>query len=326
LKPAADWGCTAFLSLATSISSSTLIAVVVGFKKRSDCTPVSIKAAKTLLNTAAIHSRESIINILAVTEMLVAPPPLPGLDQDGLETEDDDDFFEEDVEVRSSGAISLADEDIPRGRFTLQFHDPRLETAFAAWHNNNLTRMDVFGFILCLCSAVFILFAPYTAFNRVSKASNVHAWWSILAVLPLLLFSTSKSRIFYTKHRELILIYVFLCTTNWQLHVENYMDCVEPSMFKRALYLHGYSWLGVLVLMFQMRFKLLLPLTLGCFAVGFSLMPKICSRFYPETSLAACVGFDLVRMGILILIGPLTLVRWMEKHSRKFFFARLQGH
>jgi hypothetical protein len=275
-----------------------------------------------------MHSRESIINILAVTEMLVAPPPLPGLEQSGIDSEDDDEeFIEEEVEInsRSSGAISLADEDIPRDRFTLQFHDPRLETAFAAWHNNNLTRMDMFGFLLCLCSAAFILFAPFTAFNKVAKATGVHALWSIPAVLPLLLFVTPRSRVFYTKHRELIIFYVFLFTTHWQLHVENYMNCVEPSMFTRALYLHGFSWLGVLSLMFQMRIKLLLPLTLTCFAVAFSLMPKICERYYPESSLMACVGYDLVRTGILVLVGPLTLIRWMEKHARNIFFARLQG-
>ncbi|KAL4541208.1 hypothetical protein Ndes2437B_g05589 [Nannochloris sp. 'desiccata'] len=261
--------------------------------------------------------------------MLVAPPPLPGLEGDNTEDDDDDDdFIEEEFEInsRSSAAVSLADEDIPSDRFTLQFHDYRLETAFAAWHNNNLTRMDMFGFILCLGSAIYILFAPSTAFNKVAKATGVHAWWSIPAVLPLLLFTTCRSRLLYTKHREMILIYVFLFTTHWQMHVENYMNCVEPSIFTRSLYLHGFSWLGVLALMFQMRFKLLLPLTLACFAINFSLMPKICETYYPQTSLSVCVGFDLVRTGSLVLIGPLALVRWMEAHSRKFFFARLQGH
>jgi hypothetical protein len=328
LKPAADWGCTAFLSLATAISSSTFVAVVVGFKKRSDCTPCAIRAAKSVLSTAANQSRESIINILAVTEMLVAPPPLPGLEQDGVETDDEDDFIEEEVEIniRSSAATSLANEEIPRDRFTLQFHDHHLEKAFAAWHNNNLTRMDVFGLSLSLCSAIFMLFAPYSAFNKVSRATGVSAWWSVPAVLPLLLFTTPRSRAFYAKHREMIIIYVFAFVTHWQFHVENYMNCVEESTFTRALYLHGFSWLGVLILMFQMRFKLLLPLTLACFAVDFSLIPKICTTFYPETSLTACIGFDVVRMGFLVLIGPLTLAWWMEKHSRKFFFARLHGH
>jgi len=327
LKPAADWGCTAFLSLAMAVSSSTLIAVVVGFKRRSDCNPISIRAAKNVLSTAATKSRESIINVLAVTEMLVAPPPLPSLEGDNTESDNDEDFIEEEVAINSfsSSGLVLAHEDIPRDRITLQFNDHRLEAAFAAWHNNNLSKMDMFGFTFCLASAIFILFVPYTAFNKVAQATGVHVWWSIPAILPLLLFTTSRSGWFYTKHREMILMYVFLFTSHWQLHVENYMNSVEPSTFTRGVYLHGFSWLSVLILMFQMRFKLLLPLTLACFAVNFSLMPKICERYYPQTSISVCVGFDLLRMGLLVLIGPLALVRWMERHSRNVFFARLQG-
>jgi hypothetical protein len=259
--------------------------------------------------------------------MLVAPPPLPVLEEEHTESDDDEDFVEEEVAIngRSSSGFRLADEDILKDRFFLQFYDHQLETAFAAWHNSNLSRMDMFGFILCLGSAAFILFAPYTSFTKISQATGVHAWWSIPAVLPLLLFTTSQSRRFYTKHREMILIYVFLFTSHWHLHLENYMNCVESSTFTRGLYLHGFSWLGVLALMFQMRLKLLLPLTLACFAIDFSLMPKICEKYYPETPISVCVGSNLVRMGILLLCGPLIVVRFMENHSRKVFFARLQG-
>ena len=252
--------------------------------------------------------------------MLVSPPPLPEALNHGVDDEDDDDFIEEEWEV--------FEEDEPRpevacNRFTLQFKDQRIERSFAAIHNSNLARMDIAGYLLCMCSAIYILFVPHTAFNKAASFEGIQAWRSTFGFLPIVLLLNPRTRGFYFRHRETFITFIFCATLLWQLHVKHYIDCVTTETFTRALYLHGYSWLGVMVLMFQLRFKLALPLVLTCFVPDLTLVPAICSRFYPEQSLISCVGFDVLRIGFWVVAFPLCLSRWMEKRCRDIFLRRM---
>ena len=297
------------------------VGIVLGFRKRADCTPLAMKSAKTLLRTAATRCRDIIVNILAVTEMLVAPPPLPEL----ASNSDDEDLYEEEwsLSVRSSSDATLIDHH-PSDPLSLQFYDLGLEAAFTDWYNSTLTRMDFFGYMLCFCSALFILFAPRTAFNQASTQEGINYWRSMFAVLPSLLFLTPRTRNLYWRYREAIVMMVFASTTQWELHVRHYIGCVDAITFQKPLFFHGFSWLGVLILMFQMRFKLMLPLALTCFAADLTVLPTICSTFYPDTPFAVCAGYDVVKMGLMVVAGPLVLARFMEMRSRHIFLNGLQ--
>lgn len=329
LKPATDASCGAFISVATPLSGTTAVAVVLGFAERADCTSAAIRAAKMLLHMASTRCRDSVVNILAVTEMLVAPPPLPQLrhpDDEGRDGDgDEEDLVEEEWELSGRGSGEHPPLRNPAHPLTLRFPAPDMEAAFAAWHNHTLTRMDAFGFAMCGCSLLFILFIPHTAWDRAFRVADISPWRGAVSLLPALLLASPRTRPFYARHREAIVAYIFACVLQWTLHVAHYMHCMEPAAFIRPLHLHGFSWVGVLALLFQVRWRLLAPLVLACFAADAgAMMPTICATFYPTTAPAACMGLDLVRVGLLAITVPLALARVMELRARELFLARLQ--
>ena len=68
----------------------------------------------------------------------------------------------------------------------------------------------------------------------------------------------------------------------------------------------------------------MLPLALTCFAADLTVLPTICSTFYPDTPFAVCAGYDVVKMGLMVVAGPLVLARFMEMRSRHIFLNGLQ--
>lgn len=251
----------------------------------------------------------------------MSPPPLPEIFQHEGDEDDDSEFIEEEWEV-------LEDEppppDVRKHKFNLRFDDQRLEANFAAVHNANLARMAIAGYLLCFCSALYILFVPETTFNKAATADGVQAWRSTFGFLPAVLLLIPRTRAFYFRHRETFITFIFCTTTLWELHVKHYMNCIDDVSFRKSIYLHGYTWIGVVILMFQLRFRMLFPLALACFAADATLLPAICTRFYPATSLLTCVGFDVLRVGLFVLGGPLLVVWWMEKRCRDIFLLRMR--
>ena len=143
-------------------------------------------------------------------------------------------------------------------------------------------------------------------------------------MLPLLLILFPRTRSFYSRYREYILACVFLSVVQWTVHTKHYMDSMPPAVFTRPLYVHGFSYIGVLALLYQVRFFILCPLVISCFLIdAVSMLPVICSEFYPGSSIWSCAAYDVVRVGVLVVALPLALVRVMEKRSRELFQVRL---
>lgn len=323
LQPATAYGCTAFVSLGKALPCGRTVAVVLGFKQQEDCSPLAIRTAELLLESASGKYRNNIVELLEVTELLIAPPPVlpPSMD-------DDLDFLRS-IEEEWDSTDSDTDTDIPApdmsiNKYLLNFKDPSLEAAFAALHNASLFKVDLLSFPLCLVFALCILFVPQTKFKMPALADGVQAWRCLVAFLPMVLLINPRLRAIYYRHREVLITYTYCTSTLWNLHVKNFMDCLDPVVYLHPLNMLGYPWLIIMILTLQLRFKLLLPLTLGCSAVVSSLLPRICSLFFSESVLTVCIGREAIKLTASVLAGPLLIVWWLERCSRRNFTRTIE--
>lgn len=324
LKPAAELGCNAFLSVSRALPSGTAIAVVLGFKNRSDCTPAAAELANVLVDTAVFHCGDIISTVFASMAALVAPPPYPGLPRSFLPYQEQPGGSgnEFDAPIKRSCASNDALE-ISNNNFTLQFKDHRIEAAFAAQYNTNLARMDLFGLLICSCGLLASMFDPMGKFN-LDESAHVQVWRASFFLLPaLLLLLNERTRALYYAHRDCILIYYFTTTTLWYRHVRNYIDFVDAYTFKK-LFVDGFVWLGILILLFHARIQLLFPLVMACFACDCCLLPSICARYYSEMSFLQCAASTVLRVGFCVLAGPLATVWWRERRSRANFIKQIK--
>ena len=307
--------------MSKQLSSGVTIGVVLA--SESECTPATgAQLANILVDAAELHHTKRISDIIAATEALMAPPPLPDLldffdvpeqDDDSRILEDDDDFDEWNAVDQMPPSELISD------KYTLEFNDLAAEAAFTALHNNALAKLDMGGFLICICSLVYIFYIPGTKFDKLERGEGVQKWRGFLFFLPLLLFLTERGRVIYCRYREMFVVYTIFMSAMWHIHVKHYMHCLRVDDYIHPAYMHGYLWLSVGIVLFQMRFRLLLPITIACFAVSAKLMPTICSTFYPERPGLFCVGYELSKVVVFVLVGPLTVARLLEKLCRKSF-------
>lgn len=292
-------------------------------------------------------------DILAATSLLVAPPPLPQVDVISEDEEDEEDIDpeeQEDEDNDEDSYVYIEENDVYRymqtmvwqmahgttpatpcrNIFTLEFEDPRLETAFATENNNRMVHRDVFGYLVSLCVMASLLFAPQTKFSlpgATAHNESMQMWRWIVCYLPACFLFSKNMRPFYCRHREALLAFTYLTSASWALHVHHFLQLLEEASISRLIYMHGFIWLFLLILYFQMRFRLLLPLTFACFALDLAMLPKICRAFYPHSySPLSCIGAQMMKFGVISLIGPLLFVWWAEKRSREAFVMRMQAH
>lgn len=88
-------------------------------------------------------------------------------------------------------------------------------------------------------------------------------------------------------------------------------------------YLMGISWLPPVMLFWQVRFYYLAPLAFLCAAVDCVLtLPYSCARYYPDEAVSACVGVNVLRVLLLVLLVPLSCCYLIEGHARRLYAGR----
>lgn len=144
---------------------------------------------------------------------------------------------------------------------------------------------------------------------------------SLISLAPVALLANRRTREFYVHNRQTLLAFTQLASAQWQLHVQHYMRTMEAATFTRPLYIHGFSWLGVVILLFQYRIRMAAPIAMLCFALDTTLIPQICRIFYQDMGMARCVAGDLARILPLVLLGPLAVAWAVERHARRRVFT-----
>lgn len=141
--------------------------------------------------------------------------------------------------------------------------------------------------------------------------------------LPSLLLLRQKSRKVYCRLREPLIAFTFLSTLVCMIYFEHFIEALTERDFSRPMYLYGYSWLPVLILLFPLRIVVLVRLVLFCFALDLTLMPMICARngCDPETFFA-CVKGNVLWLGALAIIMPLAGVWSVEKVARNVYLKK----
>ena len=297
--------------------------------------PAAAATARALLDAATIHCAESILSILRVTELLICPrTQFPVLAEDlphasALDTSESEDEWGPGgdappaAELPTSARIASSLAMPTNSWWDLRFKDPAQEERFRRRHNLLLLQFDVLSYIFLVFCINFIMFYPGT-FHLASKLDRFSIALSTVCFLPAALLVTPRGRAVYGRHREPLLAFTFLAVTGWEVHVQHYMHLVDPVVFTRPLYMHGFSWLGTMLILFQLRHVVLAPLAAACFAADATLMPTICRHFYPDQDLGQCVAKDLVAKAALEVLGPLLVVGFFERHARMVFAARVR--
>ena len=329
LRSALERGCTAFLSLGISINDAGTmnvinVAVVLGFKRQEDCGTSALKMARMMMQTAASDFPHLIADFLITTSLLVAPRWLQTVDSDHEHSDEEEPLLTGEEEEENEEILQSEPPDLAYNSFTLEFKLAVVETAFAAEHDAASMKLDAFGYLWCFFAMSWALFWPNTRFNQPGLAMASSLWRFFICFPPVFLILNERTRSLYIRHREPILIYTLLTTMAWHRHVEHYVDILSTEEFMRPLYLHGYVWLAVIISLFQARIRVLMPLSLVCFIWDATLIPKLCSRFYPSTRPTVCISLETLWVGAFALVAPLMLVWVVEKRSRDNFKRRIQ--
>lgn len=323
LQPATEIGCTAFLSIASALPCGTLAAVVLGFKSRSDCGPSTIRIAKEVLEATSSECAELVGHYLTTAALLVDPPApaqLPASDEEGDHGLDfqGDAWRAHQMDIRSPSASYNS--------VTLEFTDPRVEAAFAAEQNASMACRDAVGYIFGFVVLVFVLFVPQTKFNQPAAAEGVQVWRWAICHLPFCLIISKRTRPLYCRHREALLAYTFITGLLWNYHVQHYLPFLSVTDFSRPLFVRGYIWVLTLILIFQVRIRLLVPLILSCFAVDSTLLPKICSVMYPDVAAGRCIAAEGLKVGLIAVAAPLMMIWFVERRSRENFLRAFRDN
>ena len=323
LKVATEGGCRAFLSLASPIGPINKVIVTFGFQNLSDCSQLAAMIAKKILEAATTECRSLIFDTLGMMECLVAPPFASALN--GASDNSHDDIAEDmltDEQWEALNAPLPEIHELMSDSFTMQFDDPHLEAAFAAANNAHFIKMDIGGIVLFCASLSIIYFTSFTKIDmsQVTAIQLLRAW---ILSLPMLLLFNSRTRAVYIIHRESIVIYYYIILTTWIRYMKLFMDCMDAEDFTNPLHMLGFAFLSIVILTFNARFRLLLPLVLACFAINCTFMPTICSRFYPESPLTSCVFYQVSKVLLVVVFPSLLIVRWLEKRARANFLNKL---
>ena len=297
-------GCTAFLSMGTHLLASDItIAIYLGFKNEAHCSRSAVKLARSILLTSLTHCLTVIEDVVAATELLVSPPPLHPLTwrQPSFETTEEgtDDDEAERCQTLEPTYNSL----------TLRFDNPQTEASF-----------------------ILIVYGTYwpnvSKFGNLGSVEGVQRWRVLICYLPMVLaFAAQISlqcRKFYIQNREKLIAYTYLTSLHWHMHTEHAMGSVPTEFFTRPIYVDGFSWLIITVLLFHLRFPLLLPLTIVSFAVYITLVPKICTKYYSEIPGLLCIGQKIAKIGFCL--SSALMLNWSaERRCRREFLRRLRG-
>lgn len=321
LEAAINCGCTAFLSVGTTLPSGTALAVVFGFERREDCTSSARDTAQSLALLIANDCQDFIEGILAAIALVFTPPPIPKVELSTSDDEENDDFLASDMEWdRNNNNLSITRSKY--NKFTLKFKDPCLEAAFAAENNVLLTERDAVGYIFAFSAMISFLFAPRLDFaKQPATTGGVQMWRWISCQVPSCFLLSSRMRPLYYRHREAILCFIFVSAMC--VHVK-----VQASHLSghADLCMHSFLWLFLLMLFFRMRFRLVLPLTLTFFFVDALLKLPVRSLFSAHVDFLACFPMEALITGALVVAGPLLLLWCAEKNSRVNFLLRLRDN
>lgn len=248
--------------------------------------------------------------------MLVSPPPsIPLPIVETIEGSSDEE----------SDSLSSPIVDVSYHSLTLKFRNKELEGAYAAVVNTGLMRMDSIVYTFTFILVLYGMFCPDPKLGNPWSVPEVQPWRWPIAHLPMLLLvnASSRCRGLYLRHREQLIVFSYITTLHWQLHVEHSMGYVPAELFLKQINMLGYCWLVIMTFLFRLRFRLQLSLNLFCFAVNISLLPKICYTFYPSTPNHMCFSMELLKIMAMVLVLPLMVVWWAERRCRGEFLKRI---
>lgn len=315
LQPATEWGCTAFLALGTSMPSRGIsVAVMLGLPKRSDCSPSTARAIIELLEIVSRDCGPLLDNFLRTSDLVAATT------QDHC-TEGQDFDFEFIGEQGSLSAVPYRD--LSFSGFNLEFSDRRLEDAFTAEHTSASLKLDFAGFLGVFSALAWVLFYPVTKFHQPGMAEGVQIWRWLISYLPCFLLLTRNTRRLYCRHRELLLVYYFTVTMFWNQHMTHFLTFLSAQDFLKPVFLFGYGYLPAMMLLFQMRFRFMKFVALGCYLAEAALFPNICVAFYPQLPCDLCIIVNAAWTGFWAVAVPLLLLWVVEKRARENFRRRV---
>ena len=298
-----------------------MVAAVLGYDGQDISSPEVLNIANGLLEALSSDCSVIIGHFLSSTTLLVEPIP-PSV---WNESDEEQEFgFPDDVWQDEPIDEALHPPNATCNRFTLEFIDPCLEAAFTAAQNAAMTTRDAIGYIFGFVFLAFILFFPHTNFNQPGAAKDVQIWRWAICHLPLLFILSKRLRPLYIRNREAMLAFTLITGLLWNYYIQHYMAFLSASNFTRIIFMRGYVWLFTLVLIFQIRFRLVLPLAVVLFAIDATLIPKICSLMFPDATLGVCIMSETVKVGCIALASPLLLIWYGEKRSRENFYRRVQ--
>lgn len=184
--------------------------------------------------------------------------------------------------------------------------------------------MDAFGYALCQLSVMYIMYMPGAAFQMDAKSGGSLAvrLHSQAALAPGVLLLHRRTRAWYIRHREWAVAFTFAAAAHWAMYHRHYADIMLAEDFKKWFFFWGYSWLGITLMLFQLRWCFQLPMALATYWADTRLLPGFCAQFAAGTPAAACMRLHIVRVVKLNVLVPLTIIYLSEARLRRLFRER----
>ena len=301
------------------------MAFIFGFKNQTDCNEAALEVAKDFISTALTpECRDVIEGVAFATDLLLPPPPLsycpPPLTE--LEASSEEEESEDELDN------TLSTIDFSYNPFTLKFTNSELEEAFTASHNSNLFWIDTCSYFLTLLIVLYNVLSPSSIYYSLYFQEGIQMWRCYTPQLPFILaiagIFSPKFRSVYLRHREHLISFTHITALQWQLHKEHGIRSLPAAYITRPVFMNGFGWLAIAILLFRLRFQIVLPLAFICYIVDITLLPKICASIYPMIDPRTCIGVEILKNGFFVVVVPLFLVWCVEKRSRVAFLKRLQ--
>jgi len=201
------------------------------------------------------------------------------------------------------------------------------EELFGRWYAQNMMRYDAVAMLMCIAFQTVLVFVPGATYGLFFRLSWVQWMIGYCHLIPLAMLASHTGRSFYRSHRDKVLQMHLLVILLYQhLVVENYRYVGPPLFLSCSNVAYSFIWIPFVVLIFQVRFRLLAP-TIALFtAVNLFLLRSFCEECRsptPRTLYRRCIGRGASKVCIMV-VAALSVVYFVEWRARRLWVALLR--
>lgn len=201
----------------------------------------------------------------------------------------------------------------------LTFDDPALEKGFVEWSAAHMAALDHASLFIILGNMLTLGFMPHFAI-----ASRHPVWFLLgfLPVLPLAFRLRPSTRSTYSKNREHVLLYVHVVSAIWQQATRNSTLVLGTRLFRtRTMPRACFSWQVLNLLMFQLRWKWMVPICAIFLLVNCgTLLSPLCEEWGPVAG-GNCVAVVATHCTCMLAVA-LVVLRMSELRMRRLYLKR----